>query len=168
MHRYQFLIAGLVVFLDALTKWMVRGRIAFEQNITIIPGFFNLTHLRNTGAAFSMFADGGRPAALALIAFSCVAVGVLVYLLWKSGGALNVSTVSLALIAGGAVGNLWERVLRGGVTDFLDLYIGRQHWPPFNVADSAICVGAGVLLYTILFAKNSPQSAGSPGDGGDR
>jgi len=155
MYRFQFLIAALVVFLDALTKWMVRSRIAFEQNITVIPGFFNLTHLQNTGAAFSMFADGGRRTALALIVFSCIAVVVLVYLLWRSGGVLNTTTASLALIAGGAAGNLWERILRGGVTDFLDLYIGRQHWPPFNVADSAICVGAVVLLYTITFAKSS-------------
>ncbi|MBZ5525995.1 MAG: signal peptidase II [Acidobacteriia bacterium] len=155
MRKYQVLISALVVFLDALTKWLVRSRIAFDENIAVIPGFFNLTHLQNTGAAFSMFADGGRRTTIGLILFSCLAIAVIVYLLWRSGGGLNATTIALALIAGGAMGNLWERALRGGVTDFLDLYVGPQHWPPFNVADSAICVGAAVLLVTIMFGKTT-------------
>jgi signal peptidase II len=156
MRKYQLLIVALVVSLDALTKWLVRSRIPFESEIDVIPGFFRLTHLKNTGAAFSMFADSGPGAAVALVVFSCAAVVVVAYLLWKSGDVLNATTVAFALIGSGAFGNLWERALRGGVTDFLDFYIGRQHWPPFNLADSAICVGAIILLTTIVFGK-SPQ-----------
>ncbi|HWZ45271.1 MAG TPA: signal peptidase II [Candidatus Saccharimonadales bacterium] len=159
MRKYQVLISVLVVSLDALTKGMVRSRIGFDQSVTVFPGFFDLTHLQNTGAAFSMFADGGRLTSIALIVFSCVAIAVIVYLLWKNGSDLNSTTVALALIAGGALGNLWERALRGSVTDFLDLYIGQQHWPPFNLADSAICVGAALLLMAIVSGKH-PQDHG--------
>jgi signal peptidase II len=158
MRKYQVLISALVVSLDALTKWLVRSRIDFDQSVTVFPGFFNLTHLQNNGAAFSMFADGGPRTAIALILFSCVAVAVILYLLWKSGGVLNSTTVALALIAGGALGNLWERALRGGVTDFLDLYIGQQHWPPFNLADSAICVGAALVLAAIMSGKHPHET----------
>lgn len=161
MRKYQWLIGGLVVSLDALTKWLVRSRIPFEGDIEVIPGFFRLTNLRNTGAAFSMFADAGPGAVTMLVVFSCVAVGVISWFLWKSGDTLSFSTVAFTLIGGGAVGNLWERALRGGVTDFLDFHIGAQHWPPFNVADSAICVGAAMLLTTIVFGKH-PRESGSP------
>jgi len=165
MRKYQILISALVVSLDALTKGMVRGHITFDQSVIVFPGFFNLTHLQNTGAAFSMFADGGRLTAIALIVFSCVAIAVIVYLLWKSGSGLNSTTMALALIAGGALGNLWERALRGSVTDFLDLYIGQQHWPPFNLADSAICVGAALLLITIMSAKPPQEKQGQTEEG---
>ena len=157
MRKYQFLIAALVISLDALTKWLVRSRIPLNGNVAVFPGFFSLTHLTNTGAAFSMFADSGRWASAMLIVFSCAAVVVISYLLWKGGGVLNSYTLALTLIGAGALGNLWERVLRGSVTDFLDFYAGRRHWPPFNVADSAISVGALILLATILFGKRAEE-----------
>ena len=155
MRKYQLLIAASVVFLDAVTKTLIRTYIPYEDDVSIIPGFFRLTHLRNTGAAFSMFADSGEGAAMMLIGFSFAALAVISYLLWKTGAVLDRTTVSLALIGGGALGNLWERCLRGAVTDFLDFYVGNQHWPPFNVADSAITVGAVVLLWGILLGGRS-------------
>ena len=159
MRKYQALIAVLVVAMDASTKWLVAHRIPLDGTVAVVPGLFQLTHLQNTGVAFSLFADPGRGTAIVLILFSCAAVSVISYVLWKSGGVLNVTTVALALIGGGALGNLWERVFRGSVTDFLDFYVGIHHWPPFNVADSAICVGAVLLLGTMVFGGRKQEPA---------
>jgi signal peptidase II len=89
------------------------------------------------------------------------AVVVISILLWKSKEAINLNTVSLALILGGALGNLWDRLVRGQVTDFLDVYAGSHHWPPFNIADSAIVVGALLLAGGALFAPRKPQPNGA-------
>lgn len=85
--------------------------------------------------------------------FSLVAVFVVLFLLWKKGAKLDALAVALSLILGGALGNLWDRIAKGTVTDFLDFYVGTHHWPPFNIADSAIVVGGILLAWTILFAE---------------
>ena len=107
------------------------------------PGFFKITHLRNKGAAFSLFAnapDAWRTATLVI--FSLVALVVVLVLLVKCSHRLSLQGVALSLILGGAVGNLWDRIVHGWVTDFLLVYYKQWEWPAFNVADSAICVGA--------------------------
>jgi len=160
MRKYQVLIAAAVVALDRLTKWLVGRTIPLEGDIPLIPGLFRLTHLENTGAAFSMFADA--PSTLVtrlLVLFSIVALVVISVLLWRSGAAINQVTVSLALVFGGALGNLWDRALYGRVTDFLDFYIGSSHWPPFNVADSAIVIGGLLLASRAIFAPSEPKRA---------
>jgi len=154
MRKYQLLIAASVIVLDRLTKWLVVRRLPLAHDVSIIPGFFQLSHWENTGAAFSMFADSTSPWRTAgLIAFSTLAVVVISLLLWKHGPKLDATAIALSLILGGALGNLWDRIAKGTVTDFLDFYIGSNHWPPFNVADSAIVVGSIFLAWTILFGK---------------
>jgi signal peptidase II len=161
MLKRHLLIAIAVLFLDRISKWAIVHTIALEDAFSIIPGFFRLTHLENPGAAFSLFAESTSPLKTALlIAFSLAALVVVALLLWKDRYIFNSSTLSLSLILGGALGNLWDRLADGKVTDFLDFYIGVHHWPPFNVADSAIVVGALLLLVRML-RKQSPAHANS-------
>jgi len=162
MPKRPLLIALAVVILDRLTKWIVIKTIPLEDVIPIVPGFFRLTHLENTGAAFSLFADSTSPFRTALlIGFSLAALVVVCLLLWRGRHAFNSSTLALSLILGGAIGNLWDRLTDGKVTDFLDFYVGVHHWPPFNVADSAIVVGALLLLLRMMrkdhTAPKSPE-----------
>lgn len=159
MRKYQALIAAAVVLLDRMSKLLVIRRIPVAQEISIIPGLFQLSHWENTGAAFSMFADSSSPWRTAgLIGFAVVACTVVGYLLWKRGNILDLTAISLCLILGGALGNLWDRLQQGTVTDFLDFYIGNHHWPPFNIADSAIVVGAILLMARLLFAPKEKRS----------
>jgi signal peptidase II len=157
MPKRPLLIALAVLLLDRITKWAIAQTIPLEDAVNIIPGFFRLTHLENTGAAFSLFADSTSPFRTALlIVFSVAALAVVSVLLWKDRSVFHSGTLALSLILGGAVGNLWDRVSDGKVTDFLDFYIGVHHWPPFNVADSAIVVGALLLFMRML--RKTPHS----------
>ena len=150
----HFLLAVLVVILDRWTKYLVATRIAMYRHIQIIPGFFRLTHTENTGAAFSLFADSPSHWKTAmLIGFSVIAMLVVSVLLWKQSHAVTITGVALSLILGGAVGNLWDRVASGKVVDFLLFYVKQYQWPVFNLADSAIVVGASLLVIEILFHK---------------
>ena len=154
------LIALAVLLLDQITKWAIAQTIPLEDAINIIPGFFRLTHLENTGAAFSLFADSSSPfRTTLLIAFSMAALAVVSFLLWKDRSVFHSGTLALSLILGGAIGNLWDRVSDGKVTDFLDFYIGVHHWPPFNIADSAIVVGALLLFMRMLRKDHHSQAA---------
>ena len=154
------LIVLVVVLLDRWTKHLVAARIALYSHIQVIPGFFRLTHTENTGAAFSRFADSTAPWKTGLlIAFSVIALVVVSALLWKNQHAHVATGVGLSLIMGGALGNLWDRLARGRVIDFLLLYVRQYQWPVFNLADSAIVVGAGLLIVEILFAKSHPPDS---------
>jgi len=158
------LIALIVVLLDRWTKHIVAQRIALYSHIQIIPGFFRLTHTENTGAAFSLFADSTAPWKTGLlIGFSVIALLVVSVLLWKNNHAHIVTGIGLSLIMGGAVGNLWDRLARGRVVDFLLFYVKRYQWPVFNLADSAIVVGAGLLVLEILFHKSGGHEESQPG-----
>jgi len=155
----HFFLALLIILIDRWTKRLVATRIALYAHIQIIPGFFRLTHTENTGAAFSLFADSPAHWKTALlIGFSVVAMVIVSVLLWKQRQALTMTGIALSLILGGAAGNLWDRVLSGRVVDFLLFYVGRYQWPVFNMADSAIVVGAGLLVLEILFS--SPKGVG--------
>lgn len=159
-HLVHFSIALVVVLLDRWTKHLAATRIAMYSNIQVIPGFFRITHTENTGAAFSLFADSPAHWKTAmLIAFSLVAMVIVTVLLWRQSRALTVTAVALSLILGGATGNLWDRVARGRVVDFLLVYVKQYQWPVFNLADSAIVIGATLLVLEILFVhpKNSEQ-----------
>jgi len=155
MRRYHFLLALFVVGLDRAAKWAVARKIPLHDGIQIIPGFFRLTHVENRGAAFGLFADSTSGWTVAvLVLFSLVALVIVVALLWRNSHSMNVTGIGLALILGGALGNLWDRLLTGRVVDFLLFYVGPYQWPAFNVADSAIVIGAGLLVFEILFAKS--------------
>jgi signal peptidase II len=154
MRGYHLLLAAVVVAADLSTKWLVLRSMDLHQSIAVIPGFFRLTHVHNRGAAFGLFADSPSEwRLLFLIVFSVAALIVVSTLLWKSSHTLNTTGVGLALILGGALGNLWDRVVHGYVVDFLDFHLGRFHWPAFNLADSAIVGGALLVLVEILFTR---------------
>ena len=151
MRKRHFLIALAVLLLDRLTKWLVIRNIALDDAISIIPGLFRLTHLENPGAAFSLFAESSLPFRTGLlITISVAALVVVGLLLWMRRNDFNLTTLALSLIMGGALGNLWDRLASGKVTDFLDFYVGSHHWPPFNFADSAIVVGALLLMLQMV------------------
>ncbi len=153
-HFVHFSIALVVVLLDRWTKHLAATRIALYSHIQIIPGFFRLTHTENTGAAFSLFADSPAHWKTAmLIGFSLVAMVIVTILLWRQSQALTVTAIALSLILGGATGNLWDRVARGRVVDFLLVYVRQYQWPVFNLADSAIVIGASLLVLEILFVR---------------
>ena len=158
MRAYHLLIAFGVVVLDRVAKWLVLKNIPLHESIAVIPGFFRLTHVQNRGAAFGLFAESPSQWRIAmLIAFSMVALVIVLALLWKNSHAMTSTGVGLALILGGALGNLWDRLFRGHVTDFLLFYVGPYQWPAFNVADSAIVMGAVLLVAEVLFSKTAAQ-----------
>jgi signal peptidase II len=150
----HFFMALVVILLDRWTKRLVAARIPMFTHIQIIPGFFRLTHTENTGAAFSLFADSPSHWKTGLlIGFSVVAMVIVSVLLWRQRSALTITGIALSLILGGAVGNLWDRVASGRVVDFLLVYVKQYQWPVFNLADSAIVIGAGLLVAEILFSR---------------
>jgi len=154
MRKYHFLIALSVVILDRVAKRMIENNIPLHESIAVIPGFFRITHVENRGAAFGLFADSPSEWKIAmLVLFSVIALVIVCALLWRNSHAMTSTGVGLALILGGAVGNLWDRLVSGRVVDFLLFYVGQYQWPAFNVADSAIVVGAGLLVFEILFSK---------------
>jgi signal peptidase II len=162
-RAFYLLIALVVVLLDRWTKHIVAKRISLYSHIQVIPGFFTLTHTENTGAAFSLFADSNAHWKTAmLIVFSAIALLVVSVLLWRNHHAHVATGIGLSLIMGGAVGNLWDRLARGRVVDFLLFYVKRYQWPVFNLADSAIVVGAGLLVLEILFHKSSAHQDSQP------
>ncbi len=140
-----------VVLLDQVTKALVAHYIEPNRAVEVIPGLFNIVYWTNPGAAFGIFRSGGALRTVLLSAMSIVALAVVAVLLRRSRDRLT--TLALSLIAGGAVGNLIDRARFGEVVDFLDFYIGRHHWPAFNVADSAITVGALMALAGFYFME---------------
>jgi len=158
MRKYHFLIAVLIILADQVTKWLIHSRMSLNDSIVVLPGFFRLTYVQNSGAAFGLFADSASEWKVSiLVVFSVLALVVVSALLWKNSHAITSTGVGLSLILGGAVGNLWDRLLNKHVVDFFDFFVGSYHWPAFNVADSAIVVGALLLVAEILFAKTPAE-----------
>jgi signal peptidase II len=157
MRWLMLVIAALIVLLDRVTKLWVIANIKQGHAIVIIPRIFRLTHVVNTGAAFSIFEGASSPALVRnlLIGFSIIAVTVVLALIWKTGQRATLTSVALALILGGAIGNLYDRIRFAYVVDFLEVHIVHYHWPDFNVADSAIVVGACLLLLEMLRPQRS-------------
>jgi signal peptidase II len=156
MRKVHILIALLVLALDRYTKWLVAHRLTMHNGITVIPGFFRIIHTENPGAAFGIFADSpSQWKVVLLIVFSVVALLIVSTLLWKNSHTMTSTGIGLSLILGGAVGNLWDRIVSHRVVDFLLFYVGRYQWPAFNVADSAIVVGACLLVFEIVFTHDA-------------
>jgi signal peptidase II len=159
MRKYHIIIAALIVLCDRMTKWLVAQKITLHDSVDVIPGLFRLTHVQNEGAAFGLFAESPSEWKVAmLILFSIAALAVVSALLWKNGNALNATAIALSLVFGGALGNLWDRLVNKHVIDFLDFYVGSHHWPAFNIADSAIVVGALLLLSEIFLAPQEEKA----------
>jgi signal peptidase II len=154
-----------LVALDRISKIYIRMRVSGWQIYPVIPGFFNIVHTENPGAAFGVLADSSSPWRSAfLVGVSVVVMAIIGALLWRPArlGAADTLLLrtGLALIFGGATGNLWDRLLRGTVTDFLQFYFGSYEFPSFNAADSAITIGAGLLLLDLW--HSSRKAAAEP------
>lgn len=147
-------LSTLVLILDQASKWLASAHLAFQQPLPVVPGFFNLTLAHNRGAAFSLFHDASGWQRWLFVTLALTISAILMVWLARLRHGQHWLAASLALIIGGAVGNLIDRLRLGYVIDFLDVYVGRYHWPTFNVADSAISVGAAILL--ILTFRGTP------------
>jgi signal peptidase II len=151
------IIILLVVILDRVSKLYIRASFAPWDVAVVIPGVFNIVHAENPGAAFSMLSEAPPIVrAVLLVGVSMAVMSIVGVMLWrlpKNAGGLMFT--SLALVFGGAFGNLWDRVLRGSVTDFLQVFIGSYEFPAFNIADSAITIGATLLLLDVVRNRKS-------------
>jgi signal peptidase II len=140
-----------VILADQWTKYLVQRKLPLYHKVEIIKGFFNLTHVRNTGGAFGIFSgERGGVGSLLFIAFSFTAIGIILFLFSKAKDQERHLCLSLALIFSGAVGNLIDRLVYGEVVDFLQFYVSSFYWPAFNIADSAICSGIGLMALDLL------------------
>lgn len=148
------ILSGLIVVVDQLTKQLAEHGLTLYQPLPVLP-FFNLTLAYNTGAAFSFLADaGGWQRWFFLILSVVVSVVLTVWIIRLNAGERR-QAAALALILSGAVGNLIDRAIYGHVIDFIDIYYGQWHWPAFNIADSAICIGAALLILDSLFDRSA-------------
>jgi signal peptidase II len=156
---WSLLIAGLVFFFDRVTKVLIERSVSVWDTHNVIPGFFNIVHTKNRGAAFGMFSEGdSQVRTLVLIGVSLVVLLFISVLLLQPSRAgfsgSKMTMIGLSLVLGGAIGNIYDRIASGMVTDFLEFYVGQWHFAAFNVADSAITVGAGLLLLDMWMSRN--------------
>jgi signal peptidase II len=143
------LLFGLA--LDLASKLAVLHYLPLGAQIPIVPGFFNLVHVHNKGAAFGLLATWSPLfSRLFFIGTTLLVLGVVTYLWWRLPADSRRAALGYSLIITGALGNLLDRLRLGEVVDFLDVYWGTYHWPAFNVADSLVCLGAGILVWVIL------------------
>ena len=151
MRLQRFLLAGFVLLFDQATKAVVVERFTAQTAIPVIPGLFRLVRVENTGMAFGLLNDSPSPLVFGLLTLvSAALLGFVAYLLWTSQTPSALGGFGLALILGGAAGNVVDRLVRGKVIDFLDFYLGTYHWPAFNVADSGIVIGAALLMIDLM------------------
>jgi signal peptidase II len=148
---YPFAIAAAIFALDRVTKWLIQTRVTAWDDLVVIPNFFNIVHAENRGAAFGIFSDStGAMHNILLVGLSLAVAAFIATVLWRQQvGPLSrnwMLRAGLALVLGGALGNVYDRITAGTVTDFLEFYVGTHSFPSFNVADSAITTGAGLLL----------------------
>ena len=159
-RRLPFLLAisAVIILADRLTKTWVATHIRLGSAIPVVPRILRITHWTNDGAAFSLFADSASPHLVrwALIGFSLLAALVVLVAMVRLGSRFTVTTVALALVFAGALGNVHDRIIYGSVVDFIEVHIFSYHFPDFNVADSSIVVGACLLLLDSLKPKGTP------------
>lgn len=154
--RNCLLIAALAIVLDQISKWLIVSHIPLHGVVAILP-VFNLTHVYNPGAAFSFLADAGG---WQRHFFSALALGASIAIIFilRKHHQDKIFALALSLILGGAIGNLIDRVLLGHVIDFIQVYWGQHYFPAFNIADSAITIGAILMLWDGLFVKKPTPS----------
>jgi signal peptidase II len=168
LRYWPYALSVAIVLLDRTTKHVIETTFSAWETIRVIPGFFQIVSTRNTGMAFSLFDNSaeGRTSPL-LVAFTVAVMGVVAWLLWQSIRSSRPESehghwsfrLALGLILGGAAGNLYDRLVFGSVTDFLDFYWGAAHFPVFNLADSAITCGAIVLMLNLWLVRPHAGSA---------
>jgi signal peptidase II len=150
-------ISALVFVADRLTKIWVSNHIPMGGAIPVIPRVLRITHWTNDGAAFSLFADTASPHTVRwiLIGFSLVAAVVVLVAMVRLGSRFTITTIALALVLAGALGNVHDRIAYGSVVDFIEVHIFSYHWPDFNVADSSVVIGACMLMLDSLLPKKA-------------
>jgi signal peptidase II len=155
---WLLLISAAVIALDRWTKLWIVHHIELGHTIPIIPRVFNISHVLNDGAAFSLFSESASPERVrwGLVVFSSLAALAVLVALIRIGRRFTLTTVALALVLGGAIGNDYDRIVQASVVDFLEFFLRSYQWPDFNVADSAIVVGACLLLLDALLPKKPP------------
>lgn len=161
---WAFAVALAVIGLDRLTKVIVQGHMSAFDAITVVRGWIRIVHTENTGAAFGVLADGNAALrAIILIGVSGLVIAFVAFALWGRAPAYSgiATRLGLSFVLGGAAGNLYDRVVHGSVTDFLEVYHGLWSFPAFNAADSAITVGAALLLFGQMRSR-SKTGAESP------
>jgi signal peptidase II len=162
-HKYYWVgaIIGLILILDQATKYLVEKHIRLYETITVVPGFFNLTHVRNRGAAFGILAEApGVWRGVFFISVTVVAVAVIGFLIRTTKERLHI--IAFSLIAGGAVGNLVDRLRYTEVIDFIQWYVKSYYWPSFNIADSAISAGVVLLVVDMLLGSSTKSQMPNP------
>ena len=147
-------VSGVIA--DIVSKWVVFSKLDEFGKLIVIPGLLNILRTKNEGVVFGLFP--GKTSAF--IVFSAIAIVVILFIYIKSDKTIFISNLALGLVLAGAIGNLWDRIWFRGVRDFIDLHIGdKYHWPTFNVADSLICVGIAILVFTSFSAPKPKETA---------
>jgi signal peptidase II len=156
-------LSVLILIADRLTKIWVNEHVPFGGGIPVIPRVLRITHWTNDGAAFSMFADSASPHTVRwiLISFSLIAALVVLIAMIRMGSRFTLTTIGLALVFAGALGNVHDRIAYGSVVDFIEVHIFSYHWPDFNLADSSIVTGACMLMLDSLLPKNRDRETGN-------
>jgi signal peptidase II len=145
-------LGSWILAVDQWTKYVVQQKLPLHHSVEVIRGFFTLTHVRNTGGAFGIFGgEKGGLGSFLFVAVSLIAVGIILYLFLKVREGEDHLSLSFTLVLSGAIGNLIDRLRYGEVIDFLDFYVSSFHWPAFNVADAAICIGIGLMALELIF-----------------
>lgn len=158
--KFALIIALVVIAADQATKYLVTASIPLHGGIEVVPGFLNLVHHRNPGAAFGIFAESTSHLRALFLLF--VSVAALVCIVWIVGSSKQIESsllIALSFFFGGALGNLVDRVRFGEVIDFIDVYVGSFHWPAFNVADASLCVGTGLFFLHFLLRRSVPDDS---------
>jgi signal peptidase II len=158
--KIGYLVAAFGIFLiDQASKAWARKTLRFGDEVTVIPNFLNFIYAENTGVAFSQFNNGGDTGRWLLAGVAGLATAFVLYYFWRTPRENDRLLGACALLLAGIVGNLTDRVRLGYVIDFIDVQFGNWHYPTFNVADSAICIGAGLLMLDLFFARKSENAA---------
>ena len=152
-------IAGGVFMIDQTTKAWATRVLRFEGDRTVISGFLNFAYAKNTGVAFSMLDDNGDAGRWGLSVVAFIAATLVLYFFWRTPRTDDRIMGALALLLAGIAGNVTDRMRLGFVVDFVDVQFGSWHYPTFNVADAAICIGAGLLVLDIFFSKRRQAAA---------
>ncbi len=151
-----------ILFVDQWTKHAIQQRLVLYQKVEVVHGFFNLVHVRNTGGAFGIFGgEKGGLGSLLFVVVSLVAIGSILFLYIRLKEDERILSLSFSLVLSGAIGNLIDRLRYGEVVDFLDFYLFSFHWPAFNISDSAICLGVGLMALELLI-RDHKKSTKSP------
>ena len=159
-YRVLLLLCFWILFVDQWTKQAVQQRLVLYQKVEVIHGFFNLVHVRNTGGAFGIFGgEKGGLGSFLFVAVSLIAIGSILFLFVRLKEDERILSLSFSLVLSGAIGNLIDRLRYGEVVDFLDFYLFSYHWPAFNIADSAICLGIGLMAFELFVRDRKKKIA---------